>query len=524
MNFYEFYQLLKENTVAQELKKYKQVKIIKEKETIKILFEEIKKVLFGEVGDPYAPNTLQNLKEDGKNIITNWVLFRYLKNFREDSGWVKWMDKATGKTDKKSAEAFLDDMIAKVKKNVNNMALYVHYDYLAANIDATGNLNPQLASKFNNPGFNIVDLSELDRQYHEELKQNKRMPGRSGKTILEFDDGYKWVDIERGYCQIEGGSMGHCGNIATAYGDTILSLRDKKNIPHLTFVLNKGVLGERKGVGNSKPAEKYHKYIIELLKLPIIDNLGRGRYLPENDFHLKDLNKQQLEDLLKAKPMFKGPMLLDNFEQILKVFRGNILNAQKELLKIPEFHVFCKYINFFKGSGDIDSYLSENEMLELIKDSNILLIEKHYRSNMGEKLNIYSTIAALTKRKSVHNLLFEKERQEENTKDEHEVYLSLASNRYVEEDIHMHILKRDVSWTYTPVLAKRSRNEKVLEGVYDKVIDLLKSPAVSNYGVEHVLKNLKNLFNNPYISEELKIKCNVAMKNWATIKSQATVQ
>jgi hypothetical protein len=127
--------------------------------------------------------------------------------------------------------------------------------------------------------------------------------------LIEFKDGWKWINLNRPSCRREAQAMGHCGNqqAGAQSTDTILSLREplEKTIwrPHATFILKKnGTLGEMKGYANSKPDEKYHHYIVALLKLPIIKGLVGGGYLPENNFDLSDLNKNQYDEVIAANP------------------------------------------------------------------------------------------------------------------------------------------------------------------------------------------------------------------------------
>jgi hypothetical protein len=313
MNFYQLYNLINENTVSQEIKKFKQNKWFKQKDTIRVLLETVKKIIFPQ-------NTLVNINENNKNIIATWVLFHYFKNKDLGASYLNWIDSVQGKNDIRSVQSslsgFESDLTNKLRRGQFSIRynLYAEalHDYIAANLDENGNLAPFLASKFNNPGFTGEDLYELSRQYHEDLRKGKiRTPGGEGKTLIEFPDGYKWLNLERGYCQKEGEAGKHCGNVNTRPGDTILSLRDRKNFIHLTFVLNNGVLEERKGYANSKPSSDLHLYIIELLKLPIIESLGRGRYLPENDFHLSDLKQEEAEEIIKLKPKMKNKYYRD---------------------------------------------------------------------------------------------------------------------------------------------------------------------------------------------------------------------
>lgn len=153
-----------------------------------------------------------------------------------------------------------------------------------------------------------------------------------GVKIIEFEDGSAWFDLQRGGCQVEGRAMGHCGNGNGYSNQTILSYRQPLGAdeqggvnwrPFLTFILNKdnGVLGEMKGRGNSKPATRYHPYILELLLNhdPIKRVIGGG-YLPENNFSLSDLDNTSYNDLITKKPtLFSVIDLYEKFGDIEKI-------------------------------------------------------------------------------------------------------------------------------------------------------------------------------------------------------------
>jgi hypothetical protein len=281
MNFYKFYNILNENTVSQELKKIK---------TIQDVFDEFDSGSYSEIDTDswlkYAQDGIKvhlpNISENSLRAFAKWIVYRKSTKTLRITG-------------------------SRPEIGLISLLVYGHRDFLTSALDDNGNFNPQLISKFNNPQFKYTDFNQLDNEYHTNLsKGNIRMPGRFGKTILKFNDGYEWVNLERGFCDIESKSMGHCGNEGAKKGDTILSLRDDKNIPYLTFILNNGDLTQMKGRGpqggNSKPHPKYHKYIIELLKLPIIKRVVGGGYMPETNFNISDLSEDQINELLKAKP------------------------------------------------------------------------------------------------------------------------------------------------------------------------------------------------------------------------------
>lgn len=127
-------------------------------------------------------------------------------------------------------------------------------------------------------------------------------------VLVDFGDGFYWVDLKVTSCELEGNAMGHCGNTAENQDyHTVISLRKQISKGHfkpfLTFILDTktGYLGETKGRANSKPAERYHKYIVELLKLPMIKGFEAGGYAPEENFHFDDLSQEMKDQVLNHK-------------------------------------------------------------------------------------------------------------------------------------------------------------------------------------------------------------------------------
>jgi hypothetical protein len=177
-------------------------------------------------------------------------------------------------------------------------------DQLIASLD-----NSQLQSKFRTTE---LGLNHFNSPYPE-AKKYKGGEGASGRTLVEFPNGFRWVALDKESCEKEGDAGGHCGNAGDPRpGDNVLSLRDKNNRVYLTFILNNGELSERKANGNKKPPKELHPYIIKLLELPIIENLGPGKYLTENDFQITDLDHENLIALGKTRPdLVKGISKID---------------------------------------------------------------------------------------------------------------------------------------------------------------------------------------------------------------------
>lgn len=190
------------------------------------------------------------------------------------------------------------------------------------------------------------DLLDAEREWKNQLRKKLNQiieqsvePQPGDRVILDYGD-YAWVKLDREYCQAEARAMKHCGNADYKPGDRIFSLRSKvsdhvslidsaikNNVepenrewdidnlerlrntelqePHLTFILDKnGLFGEMKGQANSKPKEKYHPYIVDLILQDFVKGFKPGIYLPENDFKISDLSKKLLSQVARQKPEF----------------------------------------------------------------------------------------------------------------------------------------------------------------------------------------------------------------------------
>lgn len=134
---------------------------------------------------------------------------------------------------------------------------------------------------------------------------------RKGIDFIVFEDGSKWVNLNIPACSYEGAHLEHCGN--TYRSDEanlrVLSFRTPTDDPkyfvgRLTFIYNidTKMIGEAKGRGNSKPASKYHPYIVQLLLNDMIVGLEQGRHATERDFAFADLSDELLEVLIEKKP------------------------------------------------------------------------------------------------------------------------------------------------------------------------------------------------------------------------------
>lgn len=233
-----------------------------------------------------------------------------------------------------------------VKGRINQMWRSVG-DYFVA-------MGDRVASKLNNPSYGLEEAGKESREWHEELAARARgLPNQEAKTFLKLDHlgkqwkGWKWVDLEKGYCSEEGKAMGHCGNVADNDGDNIVSLRDANGYAHLTFIINDGFLGEAKGRGNDKPVKRYHAPIVELLKSKYVESIKGGGHEPQNNFHFDDLHDDHKKEL-EHKPHMNDP-----FNHLLEKYKGD---PKKMVGGINEFFNSTSFEDFDGNNFTLETF------------------------------------------------------------------------------------------------------------------------------------------------------------------------
>jgi hypothetical protein len=192
-------------------------------------------------------------------------------------------------------------------------------------------------------------LRKIEKEWAEEAK-SLLQPHEDDEIVVQFADGWAWWKLGRGYCSEEAKAMGHCGNVAgkSRPDERILSLRKLVKhgtaamwSPALTFILDgQGWLGEMKGRGNEKPAEKYHPYIVGLLeRTDIVKGIKGGGYLPTHNFSLADLNADQQDRLAGLNPNLQSA-------------RRQLRKAQANPEEMPAFIQRIQEISDIDGTWD----------------------------------------------------------------------------------------------------------------------------------------------------------------------------
>jgi hypothetical protein len=201
----------------------------------------------------------------------------------------------------------------------------------------------------------------------------KGKPASIGRTIIDLGNGWKWVSLDKRYCQQEGDAMGHCGNSTGHAGDNILSLRDPRNVPKLTFIVNNRALGESKGIGNSKPSAKYHPAIIALLKSDYVQTIKGGSFVSGNDFKFEDLPSHVQQELLKVKPYLNDPKkysqqkFLEKNSAIINNIKSKLANGEIDENIKQEINEIGKELGHYSLIGGVseDGYLIKVDWIKI---------------------------------------------------------------------------------------------------------------------------------------------------------------
>lgn len=243
----------------------------------------------------------------------------------------------------------------------------------------------------------VADVTADFHNYEQEWKARQKAriehdpEAVEQEVVIDFGNGWYWINLNRASCRIEGDAMGHCGNTAASReGDTVLSLRElvvedgkKFWVPHLTFILDKdGFLGETKGRNNNKPSAKYHDMIMALLKTDRVVGIKGGGYAAQNNFKLTDLTDEQqkeLEGQLEQKQestiasVYNNGLNADNGpdlaallnceydEEANAIDTGEEINIHNKVFEIwPESHLsILQYLDY--GDNGLDDELEQED-------------------------------------------------------------------------------------------------------------------------------------------------------------------
>jgi hypothetical protein len=151
-----------------------------------------------------------------------------------------------------------------------------------------------------------TDALERSNKWHEEVSKIKsgKIEDEDGEVIINYPDGFYWIDLGKSICDKEADAMGHCGR-GSSYYSVLYSLR-KDGYPHVTADVDSVTeeLLQLRGRANSKPSEKYHPYIVDFLtsgKVKIKD-FNYNNYRPEDNFYPRHLSQELKNKLFNKRP------------------------------------------------------------------------------------------------------------------------------------------------------------------------------------------------------------------------------
>lgn len=243
-------------------------------------------------------NNLRATYPDSVPFINNQLKWAK-KTFRKDEKVVWWLRLAT----------------AYLKNSITSEEL----GHIADNVGHFFGFNiPQIDDyQFgrNDPEKVTTDLQTIYNQWEQDQEDKNVQrapvyPEANDYKLIDFGNGTAWWFVDRAYCEKEGHSGAHCGNVTGRYkpDQRILSFRTGGSDDHagnvkLTFILEPdGKLGEMKAYNNQKPSVKLHPYIMALLLNPIVKGIAGGGYLADNNFSVFDLSDKDIAILEKQKP------------------------------------------------------------------------------------------------------------------------------------------------------------------------------------------------------------------------------
>ena len=188
------------------------------------------------------------------------------------------------------------------------------------------------------PFYDLIDGKSIPRSARQilddflkieaKLLDNSRLSRfcTDGQLVHSCPDGWGWYKIIEGRSKQEAIAMHHCGNEGGKQADVMYSLREpvvhssgERLKPHLTFIVNNGLIGETKGFANEKPDILFHGYIEEFLKMEEIRGIVGGGYMPENNFQFFDLPKPARMRVLEEKPDFRFDPIGEGGSSMLSV-------------------------------------------------------------------------------------------------------------------------------------------------------------------------------------------------------------
>ena len=247
----------------------------------------------------------------------------------------------------------------------------------------------------NKPNINRLTLNdalEKSNAWHKEIEQNqgKQIEDEDGELIMEFPDGFYWIDLQTKRSEQEGESMGHCGN--TNEGTTIISLR-RNRYPYVTVAYdeNNKIITQIKGRGNKKPVERYHKYVVDLIIELEVEKF-KSEYDRSSDLLPEDLSGDLYEKLEEANPSYIENSKGYTIEQMREMYYDDIMWDIQEYAymypstfydNIDDEKFMQSVIDSEKEGFELD-YMGDVELVRYIKN---IIPDDKYQDYLIDKID-----------------------------------------------------------------------------------------------------------------------------------------
>lgn len=329
----------------------------------------------------------------------------------------------------------------------------------------------------------FTEALKRSEEWHKELSkvQGGQIKDETGDVVLTFPDGFYWIDLKKGEDADEGRAMSHCGRCQNS-GEHIISLR-KDGYPYISGCIHPKthIISQLRGRANTKPKKSFHTYIMKMLTDPKlgIKFFQYDGYKDEENFRLEDLERNDLVNLIKTKPLLlKGQQFNRlNFSknEIMWLIKNHPeVVPTKILLKNTDFEELQQQLLSPEHIKKLITLKSVKELLENLKD-------------MGEK---YSELAALAmyKNPAIKNMFYR------TTEDD-----SIGGNVYHKVPIEMYIeLLGNLGESGKKYLRDLIFKTGEIENVYLKnnalnsfILTLASNDVLKKDGINYAYKNFK---------------------------------
>ncbi len=235
-----------------------------------------------------------------------------------------------------------------------------------------------------NPDENIKDLKNLSfddaytyaEKWHEYLKKGAGGSLDTGKIVIQFPDGFYWVDLETNVCEVEAKAGGHCGRGEFDDDSNLYSLRSPQHKIILTADVNRKTKDVRqiRGTTNTKPKEKHHGYILDFLlnkKIGVKIQSFKKAWKPQLNFSLDDLSDVNYKKVIKVHPDWEFTQVTDEFidNKIKEVMRIHLSNYIQNA-SVDENGILTFKVSFFDDQSDLQ-YLLSSDLFSMISKEDL---------------------------------------------------------------------------------------------------------------------------------------------------------